>query len=66
MKTLSLQFVTNTQVVPEISNKLHGSLALAPDLHFVPQLCVQHVNIANCSEEIFELLPNIQILTLNF
>ena len=66
MKTLSLQFFTNTQVVPEISCELSDSLALAPDLQFVPQLCVQQVHISNCSEEIVELKPNTQILTLNF
>ena len=66
MKTLSIQFVTNTQVVPELSCELDDSLALAPDLHFAPQLCVQNVNIANCSDDIFELFPNTQILTLNF
>ena len=42
------------------------NLALAPDLQFVPQLSVQQINLANCSEETMELQPDTQISTLNF
>ena len=66
VKTLSVNFVTNTQVVPELSCKLDENVTLAPDLHFAPQLCVGAVNLANCSDDIFELYPNSQILTLTF
>ena len=66
VKILSLQFFTNTQIVPELSCELRDDLALAPDLQFVPQLSVQQINLANCSEEPMELQPNTQILTLNF
>ena len=54
VKTLSLQIFTNTQVVSELSCELSDDFALAPDLQFVPQLSVQHVNLVNCSEETIE------------
>ena len=61
-------FVKSGQYLMQLEvalSELYDSLALAPNLYFVPQLCVQHVNISNCSEEIFELEPNTQILTLS-
>ena len=66
IKTLRLNFVTNTQVVPQLSSNLDENLALSPDLQFAPQLCIGEVNIANCSDDIFELYPSSLILTLTF
>ena len=39
---------------------------LEPDLQFMPQLTIQQINLANCSEEELQLKPDQEILTLNF
>ena len=66
VKLLHLQLFTNTQNVPEILSDLTDNLALAPDLQFMPQLTIQQINMANCSEEELHLKPDQEILTLNF
>ena len=54
VRTLHLHFLSNTQVVADISSDLDENLALAPKLQFTPQLCIREVNIANCLDDIFE------------
>ena len=48
--TLPLNFVTTSQVVPDISSTLDPSIAISPDLLFAPQLCINSISLANCSD----------------
>ena len=66
IKELNLNFVTNTQVVPELSSDLDESIAVGPNLQFAPQLCIGVINIANCSDDVLKLHPSSNLLTLTF
>ena len=66
IKEIRFNFVTNIQAVPELNSTLQESIAVAPDLHFSPQLCITSLNLANCSDEIVELPESSNLLTLKF
>ena len=66
IKELNLNFVTNIQVVPDLSCDLQECVAVALDLQFSPQLCTGFLNLANCSDDIVELHASSILLTLTF
>ena len=61
-----LNFVTNSQILPELASDLDEHLALAPTVEFIPQLSIGEIGIANCSRNIFELHSAVRILSLTF
>ena len=54
--SLYFNFVTNTQAIPELTTNLDDSLAMSPDLHFEPNLTIQNIHLANCSQDTICLL----------
>ena len=66
VKTLQLNFITNSQILPELASDLDEHLALAPTVEFIPQLSIGEIGIANCSKNIFELHSAVHILSLTF
>ena len=66
IKELNLNFVTNIQVVPDLSCDLQECIAVAPDLQFSPQLCIGFLNLANCSDDVIELHASSILLTLTY
>ena len=59
---IGVSFVSNLQVLPEISSDLQDSLALAPEILFKPQ----YINITNCAEQPVTLPANTILLSLTF
>merc|ERR1711895_58931 len=64
--SLFFNFVTNTQAIPELTTNLNDNLAMSPDLHFEPNLTIQNIHLANCSQDTIALYPNTIILSLQF
>ena len=60
--SIYFNFVTNTQAVPDLTTNLDENLALSPDLHFA----INHLHLANCSQDTMALYPNTILLTLKF
>ena len=58
--------MTNTQAVPELTTSLDDNLAMSPDLHFEPNLTIQQIHLANCSQDTLALYPDTIILSLQF
>ena len=58
--------MTNTQAIPELTTNLDDSLAMSPDLHFEPNLTIQNIHLANCSQDTITLYPDTTILSLQF
>ena len=64
--SLYFNFVTNTQAIPELTTNLDDNLAMSPDLHFEPNLTIQNIHLANCSQDTITLYPDTIILSLQF
>ena len=48
---LNIAFYSDLQVVPDIESNLDEKLAIAPQIYFQPQLSMETLNIANCSNK---------------
>ena len=64
--SLYFNFVTNTQAIPELTTNLDDNLAMSPDLHVEPNLTIQNIHLANCSQDTITLYPDTTILLLQF
>ena len=64
--SLNFNFVTNTQAIPKVTTTLDDDLAMSPDLQFEPNLTIQNVHLANCSQDPITLYPDTTILSLQF
>ena len=63
---INVNFMSNLQVLPEINSDLNEDLALAPDILYNPQLCLEKINIANCSDQQVMIEENTTIISFTF
>ena len=49
-----------------MTTNLDDDLAMSPDLQFEPNLIIQNVHLANCSQDPITLYPDTTILSLQF
>ena len=63
---INVSFLSNLQLLPEITSELHEDLALAPDVLYNPQLCLEKINIANCSDHQILIKENTTLISFTF
>ena len=63
---LNIGFHSDLQAVPDIDSDLDEKLAISPQIHFQPQLSMENLNIANCSNKNFTLPIGTVLIEFHF